>query len=184
VRSSQLSWKHRFQEIISIAENGMLAASLASLALLETGSNFLLGACAVGKGTLARRKTGRILSGLSRAALPTGTVIYANPTPRPIPLHPDPRGVGARGRRFRSTRATRRRGSMRASSGSIGTASILVARRTPRSAGGMQRAGPSVGARAQLGGAPGARREVARAIDKQLQRRADAAEARVTAVRG
>jgi len=54
----------------------------------------------------------------------------------------------------------------------------------PRSAGGMQRAGPSAGARAQPGGAPGARGEVARAIDKQLQRRADAAEARVTAVRG
>ena len=84
----------------------MLAASLASLALVETGSNFLLGACAVGKGTLARRKTERIRSGLSRAALASGHGHIREPhATSNTAAARSPRSVGARGRRFRSTRA-------------------------------------------------------------------------------
>jgi hypothetical protein len=75
---------------------------------------------------------------------------------------------------------------MRAGRGSIGTASILVARRS--AALGWWHA--ACWAKRRRGSAAGRSawhaREVARAIDKQLQRRAiaDAAEARVTAVRG
>ena len=75
---------------------------------------------------------------------------------------------------------------MRAGRGSIGTASILVARRSAAlgwwhsACWAKRRRGSAAGRSAWHA------REVARAIDKQLQRRAiaDAAEARVTAVRG